>query len=145
VQQEHSYLLPQPDPGQLNLATEELIDYATAEDLTLLAYSPLLKGVYARVGEAPPAGYAHPSNRVRLAVVREVAAELDATPSQVVLAWLVQSQPSMIPVVGASTVAQLDELLGAVDLRLDEDVRERLDAAGRRADDWELRAPTPTG
>jgi aryl-alcohol dehydrogenase-like predicted oxidoreductase len=37
----------------------------------------------------------------------------------------------MIPVVGASTVAQLDELLGAVDLQLGEDVRQRLDRAGR--------------
>jgi aryl-alcohol dehydrogenase-like predicted oxidoreductase len=30
-------------------------------------------------------------------------------------------------------VAQLDEILGAVDLRLDDDVRARLDAAGRQA------------
>jgi aryl-alcohol dehydrogenase-like predicted oxidoreductase len=131
VQQEHSYLLALPAPGQLNLVTEELIDYATAEDLTLLAYSPLLKGVYARPREAPMAGYDHPTNRVRLAVLRELAAELGATPAQVVLAWLMQSRPPMIPVVGASTVAQLDELLGAVDLHLDDDVRARLDAAGR--------------
>jgi aryl-alcohol dehydrogenase-like predicted oxidoreductase len=37
----------------------------------------------------------------------------------------------MIPVVGASTVAQLEEQLGAVDLHLDEEVSKRLDAAGR--------------
>jgi aryl-alcohol dehydrogenase-like predicted oxidoreductase len=137
VQQEHSYLLPVPDPGQVNLITEELADYAAAEGLTLLAYSPLLKGVYARPGEAPPGGYAHPSNQARLAVLREVAAELGATPSQVVLAWLMQGRPSTIPVIGASTVAQLDELLGAVDLRLDDDVRDRLDGAGRQADGWD--------
>jgi aryl-alcohol dehydrogenase-like predicted oxidoreductase len=131
VQQEHSYLLPWPDPGQVNLVSEELVDYATAEDLTLLAYSPLLKGVYARPGEAPPAGYDHPTNRARLAVLREVAAELGATPSQVVLAWLMGGRRPMIPVVGASTVAQLEELLGATELRLDGEVRERLDAAGR--------------
>src|SRR4029453_16815683 len=35
VQQEHRYLLPHPDPGQRHLVTEELIDYAAAEDLTL--------------------------------------------------------------------------------------------------------------
>jgi aryl-alcohol dehydrogenase-like predicted oxidoreductase len=145
VQQEHSYLLPQPDPGQLNLITEELIDYATAEGLTLLAYSPLLKGVYARPGAAPPAGYDHPSNQVRLAALRKVAAELAATPSQVVLAWLMQRRPSTIPVIGVSSVAQLDELLGAVRLRLDEDVRARLDAAGRHAADWEARSPAPIG
>ena len=62
VQQEHSYLLAQPDPGQLNLVTDELIDYAAAEGLTLLAYSPLLKGVYARPGQAPP-GRLRPSRQ----------------------------------------------------------------------------------
>jgi aryl-alcohol dehydrogenase-like predicted oxidoreductase len=145
VQQEHSYLLALPDPGQLNLVTEELVDYAAAEDLTLLAYSPLLKGTYARPGEAPMRGYDHPGNRPRLAVLREVAAELGATPNQVVLAWLMQGRPAFIPVVGASSVAQLDELLGAVDLRLDDDVRRRLDAAGHHTGDWEVPAATPAG
>jgi aryl-alcohol dehydrogenase-like predicted oxidoreductase len=135
VQQEHSYLLAQPEPGQLNLVTEELIDYATTEDLTLLAYSPLLKGIYARPGQAPPAAYDHPTNRARLAVLAQVAAELGATPNQVVLAWLMGGQPPIIPIVGASTVAQLDELLGAVDLHLDDDVRRRLDMAGRHTGD----------
>ena len=134
VQQEHSYLLAHPDPGQLNLVTEELVDYATAEGLTLLAYSPLLKGVYARPHQAPPPAYDHPSNQARMAVLREVAAELGATPTQVVLAWLMGGRPPMIPVVGASTVAQLEEQLGAVDLHLDDDVRKRLDTAGRPAD-----------
>jgi aryl-alcohol dehydrogenase-like predicted oxidoreductase len=134
VQQEHSYLLPAPDPGQLNLVTEELIDYATAEGLTLLAYSPLLKGVYARPHQAPPPAYDHPTNQARMAVLGEVAAELGATPTQVVLAWLMGGRPPMIPVVGASTVAQLEEQLGAVDLHLDQEARKRLDSAGRPAD-----------
>jgi aryl-alcohol dehydrogenase-like predicted oxidoreductase len=47
-----------------------------------------------------------------------------------------RGEPPMIPVVGASSVAQLEELLGAVDLRLDGEVRERLDAAGRHGGDW---------
>jgi aryl-alcohol dehydrogenase-like predicted oxidoreductase len=52
----------------------------------------------------------------RLAVLGEVAAELGATPNQVVLAWLMGGQRPIIPVVGTSTVAQLDELLGVVEL-----------------------------
>jgi aryl-alcohol dehydrogenase-like predicted oxidoreductase len=48
-------------------------------------------------------------------------------------------------VVGASTVTQLEELLGAVELELDPQVRERLDAAGRHADDWQAHPPAPTG
>ena len=145
VQQEHSYLLPWPDRGQVNLITEELVDYAAAEDLTLLAYSPLLKGVYARPGQAPPAAYVHPSNQARMAVLRELAAELGATPTQVVLASLMGGRTPVIPVVGASSVAQLDEQLGALDLHLDEDVRGRLDGAGRHAERWEADALASSG
>jgi aryl-alcohol dehydrogenase-like predicted oxidoreductase len=50
----------------------------------------------------------------------------------VVLAWLLLQQPPIIPVTGASSVAQLEELLGAVDLRLD-GPGEGLDAAGARS------------
>jgi aryl-alcohol dehydrogenase-like predicted oxidoreductase len=78
--------------GQLNLVTEELIDYASAErGLTLLAYSPL-KGDL-RPSRRGHAGWLdHPTSQQRLAVLREVAAELGATPSQVVLAWLMQGR-----------------------------------------------------
>jgi aryl-alcohol dehydrogenase-like predicted oxidoreductase len=50
----------------------------------------------------------------------------------VVLAWLLLQQPPIIPVTGASSVAQLEELLGAVDLRRD-GAGERLAAAGARS------------
>jgi aryl-alcohol dehydrogenase-like predicted oxidoreductase len=113
IQQRHSYLLPLPRPRQSNLITEELIDYAEAENLALLAYSPLLGGLYPR-GERPSGEYAH-ANDERLAVLGEVARELNATTSQVVLAWLLAST-SVIPIIGASSVAQLDELLGALDV-----------------------------
>lgn len=130
IQQRHSYLLPLPGPRQNNLVTEELIDYAEADNLTLLAYSPLLGGVYPR-GDRPAGEYAHAANDERLAVLGEVAKELNATTSQVVLAWLLASRPSIIPIIGASSVAQLDELLGALDLTLDDETMARLDAAGR--------------
>jgi aryl-alcohol dehydrogenase-like predicted oxidoreductase len=142
VQQRHSYLLPLPGPGQqspwqpprrpghYNLITEELIDYAEADNLTLLAYSPLLGGLYPR-GERPSGEYAHAANDERLAVLAEVARELNATTSQVVLAWLLASRPSIIPIIGASSVAQLNELLGALNVTLDKETMARLDAAGR--------------
>jgi aryl-alcohol dehydrogenase-like predicted oxidoreductase len=130
IQQKHSYLLPLPGHRQSNLVTEELLDYAESDGLTVLAYSPLLGGAYPR-GEVPGGEYAHPANVARLAVLHEVARQLGATPSQVVLAWLLASRPSIIPVTGVSSVAQLDELLGAVDLVLDASTMDRLDAAGR--------------
>jgi aryl-alcohol dehydrogenase-like predicted oxidoreductase len=56
-----------------------------------------------------------------------VAEEAGATVNQVVLAWLIDGQIPMIPLVGASPVAQLDESLAAVDLELTAEQRGRLD------------------
>ena len=59
-----------------------------------------------------------------------MAGQTGATVNQVVLAWLIGGEVPMIPLVGASSVAQLDESLAAVDLELTADQRARLDAAG---------------
>jgi aryl-alcohol dehydrogenase-like predicted oxidoreductase len=63
-------------------------------------------------------------------VLREVASETGATVNQVVLAWLMGGELPIIPLVGASSVAQLEESLAAVDLELSAGQRARLDAAG---------------
>ena len=51
-------------------------------------------------------------------MLRSVAAETGATVNQVVLAGLMGGEIPVIPLVGASSVAQLEESLGAVDLEL---------------------------
>jgi aryl-alcohol dehydrogenase-like predicted oxidoreductase len=130
VQQRYTYLRPILQPGQLDTITEELLDYAVAEDLALLAYSPQLGGSYARPGRPLSAAYAHAGSLERLAVLGEVAGELGATPGQVVLAWLLaKSEPPVIPIPGAGTVAQLDEILAATELTLDPDTITRLNRA----------------
>lgn len=130
LQQRHSYLLPLPAAGQSNLIGAETFDYAEAEGIQLFAYSPLLQGFYSRNGRLD-AEYAHAANRTRLRVLREVAREHDATANQVVLAWMLAARPGVIPIPGASSVAQIDEILGATTLKLDPDTMTRLDEAGR--------------
>jgi aryl-alcohol dehydrogenase-like predicted oxidoreductase len=132
IQQKHTYLLPVPEHRQSNLVSEEMLDYVESDGLTLLAYSPLLAGAYARGGSLGE-GYDHAVNTARLRVLKEVAGELGATANQVVLAWLIASSPSVIPITGASSVEQLDELLGATELVLDAETMSRLDLAGRAA------------
>lgn len=57
-----------------------------------------------------------------LARMDEVAARHDATPAQVALAWVIARPSVAAPIVSATSVAQLEQLLRAVDLRLtDED------------------------
>lgn len=130
VQQAGSYLWPSPARAQLHVVTDELVDYADAhDDMTIMAYSPLLAGFYADRTRPMPGRYDHPSSRARLAVLDEVAAELGATAGQVALAWLMTGPVPIVPVVGASTVAQVEEALGAVELELPAEMRERLDAA----------------
>ena len=130
LQQRHSYLLPLPGPRQSNLISEETLDHAEVTGMNLLAYSPLLQGLYARGGRLG-GEYAHSVNRTRLEVLHEVAREHDATPNQVVLAWLLAGRPAITPITGASTVEQLDEILGALELTLDEPALTRLTEAGR--------------
>jgi aryl-alcohol dehydrogenase-like predicted oxidoreductase len=60
-------------------------------------------------------------------VVKEVAAELGRTPAQVGLAWTLQNPGVTAPVVGARTVRQLQENLGALEVDLTPDQVTRLD------------------
>jgi aryl-alcohol dehydrogenase-like predicted oxidoreductase len=98
--------------------------------MTLVAYSPLLGGAYAREDKPLGAEFDHPGTERRLFALRAVATETGATVNQVVLAWLMGGDLPVIPLVGASSVAQLEESLGAVDLELSAEQRSRLDAAG---------------
>ncbi|WP_433243827.1 aldo/keto reductase [Streptosporangium sp. CA-135522] len=133
VQLRHTYLRPRPgvrlaESGHV-LVQDEMIDYLRSEpDVTLWAYNTLMAGAYTRRDRPIPEGYDHPGTTHGLAVLREVAGELGATVNQVVLAWLIGGDLPTIPIVGVSSLAQLEEALGAVDLKLDDELRARLDA-----------------
>lgn len=62
-------------------------------------------------------------------VVRDVAAELGRTPSQVALAWTLLDPAVTAPLMGARTPAQLEENLGALDVRFTEDQLAALEKA----------------
>jgi hypothetical protein len=64
-----------------------------------------------------------------LAALDEVAAEAGATPAQVALAWLAAQPGVTAPIASATSVEQLDELLGVLTLELTPGQLERLDAA----------------
>jgi len=59
----------------------------------------------------------------------EVAGGHSATPAQVALAWLIARPSVTAPIVSATSVAQLAELLKATSLSLDESALKRLNAA----------------
>ena len=132
VQQRYSYLRPQPGKtfGAQIAANDDLLDYCQAQGMSLLAYSPLLGGVYSRGDRSIPEQYRGPDTEARMSRLKSLARDLRKTENQVVLAWLMQSAPASIPLAAGSTVEQLREDLEAGEIRLTADQIAFLSAAG---------------
>ena len=75
-----------------------------------------------------PRSFAGPESDERLAALRSVAAEVGATPNQVLIAWMLRNE--ILPLFGGSRVEQLEENLGAVDVQLSDDQMDVLNTAG---------------
>jgi len=120
----------------------EYLDVAADQDLAVCPYSPLeggfLTGKYSRDAEVPedsrgenvewfnPADFEDEAWET-LDAIEAVADEEDATPAQVALRWLIE-QPDFtcVPIIGARTVDQLEENLGAVEVELSDAQFERI-------------------
>jgi aryl-alcohol dehydrogenase-like predicted oxidoreductase len=65
--------------------------------------------------------------------LKEIAAELKATPGQVALAWMLRRSKVILPIPGTSSVDHLVENVGGAGLVLPDDAFAALDRMGRRA------------
>jgi aryl-alcohol dehydrogenase-like predicted oxidoreductase len=126
----------------------ELVPAARAFGLGTLVWSPLgrgfLSGKYRR-GEPPPKdarlgtwqdswrSLDVPQSWAVLDEVRRIAQALGTTPSAVALAWLLARPEVSSIIVGARTVAQLDENAAALDVRLAPDELAALDRVSEPA------------
>jgi aryl-alcohol dehydrogenase-like predicted oxidoreductase len=138
LQYHHTYLRMRTDipelrlsrDGEIGVADGSILSYLRAEPgMALVAYSPLLNGAYTRPDKELDRAYDHPGTRARLKALDQVVKQTGATANQVVLAWLIGGELPVVPLIGASSVAQLDESLAAVDLQLSAEQRQLLDAA----------------
>ncbi|HXJ43269.1 MAG TPA: aldo/keto reductase, partial [Bryobacteraceae bacterium] len=122
VEQRYTYVRPRygADFGPQIFISEDLKDYARSTGITLVAYSILLSGAYLRDAAQLPAQFAGPDSDARVAALREVAAETGASVNQVLIAWMRQSDPPILPIIAGSSVAQLDENIRALHLRLED-------------------------
>ncbi len=110
------------------VANEELFDYARQRNLPILAYHVMLWGAYA--GEYLWWDrHAGEQNQARMAALHAVAEQTRATVNQVVLAWMLQNDPPIIPLTGPGNPDHLRENLGALDVRLDAEQMKRLNEA----------------
>jgi aryl-alcohol dehydrogenase-like predicted oxidoreductase len=124
-------------------ALEDLVPFAERENRIVIAYSPLAQGLLGgKYGlDNRPSGGARAVNplfgtenlrRVEplLQTLRDVAAEVDARPAQVALAWLI-GLPGVVAIPGASSVEQLEFNVAAADVELPSESRDALTEAAR--------------
>ena len=117
-------------------AERELLSMASQLGLAVTVWGVLnggmLTGKYGRANEEPRRyGDETPGERsVRAAaVIAEVAAECEAAPAQVSIAWALSRRPevNLIPILGARTAKQLEENLGSLNVKLSAEMVQKLD------------------
>jgi len=79
--------------------SESLVDLCEQEQLVFLPWAPI-------------------QDLDRNRTVREIAARHDATPRQIVLAWLLARSPQILPIPGTGSVAHLEDNVAAVAITL---------------------------
>jgi pyridoxine 4-dehydrogenase len=79
--------------------SESLIDLCEQEQMVFLPWAPI-------------------QNVDRNRIVREIAQRYDATPRQMVLAWLLARSPSSLPIPGTGLVSHVDDNVAAAAIKL---------------------------
>jgi pyridoxine 4-dehydrogenase len=98
-----------------NRSSGDLLDHCTEHGIAFIPWFPLATGKL--VGQNGP--------------LAEIAARLNATPSQLALAWLLRRSPVMLPIPGTSSVAHLEDNMAAASVELtDADVQALTAAVG---------------
>jgi aryl-alcohol dehydrogenase-like predicted oxidoreductase len=122
----------------------DVLDTCQELGIGFLPFSPLQRGLLSgslttstelepddfRAGDRfPRVGPEHlETNASLVQVVAEVAAEHQASRSQVALAWLLSRKPWIVPIPGTKRIAYIEDNAGAPELTLSETSLERLDA-----------------
>jgi pyridoxine 4-dehydrogenase len=95
-------------------SSEDVLRYSEENGIGFIPWAPISAGELARPGGP----------------LDEAAKRLDATTSQVALAWLLRRSPVMMPIPGTGSVNHLEENMAASGITLDDDTYVQLEAAG---------------
>ena len=99
-------------------SSEDVLKYSEDNGIGFIPWAPISAGELAKPGNP----------------VDEAAKRLNASTSQVALAWLLRRSPVMMPIPGTGSIAHLEDNLGAANISLDDATFAELDAAGAAAE-----------
>lgn len=69
------------------------------------------------------------ANQGLVVLIRQIAAQKQATPAQIALAWLLAQAPWIVPIPGTTKLQRLEENLGGADITLDASELKAIDTA----------------
>jgi pyridoxine 4-dehydrogenase len=98
----------------VNRSAEPVLEYCERERIGFIPWFPIANRELAK-----PDG-----------PLGSLAAEIDATPTQLALAWLLRRSPVMLPIPGTSSLEHLEENVAAATLELTDEQSGRLDELG---------------
>ncbi|HSJ74447.1 MAG TPA: aldo/keto reductase [Miltoncostaeaceae bacterium] len=136
---------------------EEILPFARANDIGVLAYSPLASGLLTgRMDEgttfetedwrSQASAFTGEGLRRNLAVVRrleELAGDLGVTLGQLAIAWVLAQPGVHVAIVGARSTANIEASAAAADVDLDADALARIEEIA--ADAEQIEGATPEG
>jgi aryl-alcohol dehydrogenase-like predicted oxidoreductase len=135
-QQRYSYFQPLPgvpvdgQPIPLGMLSDDGLDFLRRNpDVDGWVYTATLLGAYDRDDRPLSAEYRHDGNDRRRSALTAVAGRHGLRLGQVVLAWLASGSPRLIPIVGVSSVEQVEQAWTGITTVLSVDEIRTLDTA----------------
>ncbi len=100
----------------------EMIPYCLSEKIALTPYSPMASGrlIRSATDNAQKAKYDETADKDQMIIdrVAELAAKYETNKVNIALGWLLQKNPVVAPVIGATKMNHIETAVGAVDFKL---------------------------
>ncbi len=121
---------------------EELFPVLEELNIGYVAFSPLANGILSDAFKAGDSfskedyrsampqysDEAFEQNRELLTLIRSLAAEKQATPAQISLAWMLSKKPYIVPIPGSRKAERIEENIGAADIVLSKSEVDMIDS-----------------
>lgn len=93
---------------------EDILKTCIKEDIIPMAHTSLLWGAYTRDDKPLWGSFNSELNNKVISRIKEKSKAENSTPNQYVLSYIIKHKPSIVPVIGVSTIDQLKENLGVI-------------------------------